>query len=473
MENSETLEIQEEPQGEVREISGMFEGKIGPLLFKLALPIALSGLVNQVIIIVDSIFISSINKGSTAYLSGAGVVFPLMFIYLALGFGLATGVSTLLARGIGEKSESAIKYTSDSGFLITAIIAVITFIFGYVFAKPIIRLLAGSQLSEAALKNSLDYYNFILPSFVLMLFSFALQGILRGEGLMKHIAIGGVVGTVVNLILDPIFIFTLNLGVSGAAIASTLAQLTGVIYLLIIILGGKRVTIPISWNIFKAKIENIKGIIIYGFPEIVGFLTTTISLIFLNKLFGSIGEAEMNGWIICGRTDTLMILPTFGIGAAMMMIAGQNYGRNKLDRLKDIFKTTIIASIVVFLVLAIIYNIVVPFLFSLYTDIDKVLIQAITQVRILSISFLGIVIAIISTSFLIVIGKLRSALIIRVIQMDLLWVPVCFLIVYVFNLGVMAIFVTLFVGRMLLIAIALLWTSNAIKKLKFKSVLNN
>jgi len=135
-----------------QEIPGIFEGPILPVTIKLGFPILLSNLLNFFYNIVDTVFISMIDRGSTALISGTGIVSPVYFLFVALSSGLGVGMSTLIARSIGEKNPDALRHGMSSGFLLALIIAAVTLPLGYVFTGPILALLAGKGMSPEALR---------------------------------------------------------------------------------------------------------------------------------------------------------------------------------------------------------------------------------------------------------------------------------------------------------------------------------
>jgi len=451
------------------EIKGIFKGKILPVTLRLSFPIAFGNFLQFLYIMVDTKFISAIDPKSTALISGTGLVFPIYFIFLALGIGLSCGVSSLVARGIGEGNRRVIDAGADSGLIIALLIAVVALFGGYLFGDKILELLAGSKISAEGLQVGKEYFAYILPGLAIMLFGHVLYGVLQGEGLMKYMAMGMGLSTVLNIILDPIFIFTFKMGVIGAAVATSVCMGISTIFVALVFYFDKS-SIKVHWNIFKAQIKLVKEIARIGGPQTLGMVALSFTFMFLNGLVSSLSEAAMNAFTLCGRMDQIIITPVVAIAATTSTMVGQNYGRKNINRVQKIYRTNIAFGLIIVVVMAIIYNLSAPYIFAEFSDCKDVVAGAVYQVQCLSFTYIGVVVAMISSNVFQSTGRAIPSLLIRILRLGVVTVPFSYILVYKLHLGMKGVFISLGTGNIFIMIVAWFWTNRYLQKIEFKQV---
>jgi putative MATE family efflux protein len=463
-----TVPMNESPR-QITEVRGMFDGSILALTLKLSIPFFISNAINLFYLIIDTYFITLIDKSSTALISGTGLVFPIYFLFIALAMGINIGVGTIVARAIGERNQDAIERAADSGLLIASIIAALSLALGYLYSGEILHFLAGSKLSEEAINNGMQFFHYLLPGLGLLLVGSVLLGTLQGEGLTRYIATASVLSAVINVVLDPVLIFQLKMGVAGAGLATSLAIGITAIYVIGIFVKNKS-SIPIHWNPFKARRDLMLEIVNIGSLHSLGMFSMSITFMFLNNLVSSIGQDAMNSWALCGRTDQIILIPAFAISGATITMVGQNYGRSNLARVRSIYGWNVIFAIACVCVLAVVYNLAAHNLFAFFSDVEKVILGSVIQVRYLSFTFIGVSTAMISASTFQATGRPSPALIITIVRLGLLAVPAAFLLVHFFDLQMIGVFIGLGTGNLLGLPIAWAWTRRHLGGLSFKSV---
>lgn len=452
-----------------KEMAGMFEGPVLPVTLKIAIPVLIANLVQTLYVLTDTYFISLIDQSSTAILSGTGLVFPLAFLFIAISNSLMTGLSAVTGRVIGERNKSAASRISASGFLIATGIGVPALVFGYVFREELIRLLAGNELSIEAITVGLQYHSFLLPSLVLMLFAYAIMGILLGEGKTGIIAIGMLLSTLLNIILDPILIFTFNMGVAGAGLATTISLLIAILFTAGSLLRGTTV-IPFSINLFTARLDICKEIIRIGIPQFVNIAILAVAFTVNNKLIGNLGEHLMNAWIIVGRIDQILLIPVMAISAATITMISQNYGRNNLGRAKRIYVHNIVLVSIMIAAIAVFYILMAPLVFPFFSSVPEVIETAVLQVRMTAIFYIGIGIITISNSTFQSTGKAHVSMVLPAIRSGLISIPLAFILVYAFDLQIIGIFLAVIAGNVIISPIAYFWTSHHLNNAVFNTV---
>ncbi len=455
----------------VRNIDGMFEGPILPLTLKLSVPFFISNVINLFYLLIDTYFITLIDRGSTALISGTGLVFPIYFLFLALTMGINIGVSSLVARAIGENNQAALERAADSGLLVASILAVSGLVLGYLFGHDLLYLLAGSELSDEAVKNGLEFFYYMLPGMCLLLLGSVLLGTLQGEGLTKYIATASVMSAVINVVLDPVLIFWMDLGIAGAGLATSLGIGITAVYVIGIFVKNKS-SIPIRWNLRRARWTLIEEIVRIGSLHSLGMIAMSATFMLLNKLVSSIGQDAMNSWALCGRTDQVILIPAFAISGATITMVGQNYGRGNLDRVRQIYRWNILFGMALVLLLALAYNLSARELFSAFSSVEGVIRGSVLQVRYLSFTFMGISTAMITAATFQATGRPAPALAITVVRMGVLAVPMAFLLTRHYGMEMPGVFISLALGNIMALPLSWIWAAAHLKNLKRRPVVD-
>jgi putative MATE family efflux protein len=445
-----------------REVPGMFDGPVLPLLTRLSLPI-FAGMVFQLLYnIVDTIWVSRIDLNDPSFVGGTGLIFPVIFFFMALAAGLSVGISSLVARAIGEKNRKVLDETADSGMAVALVLSAASMIVVYLWGPQIVRAMGAEG----------DYYthglNYLLYIAPVALFAFVQNiffGIFQGEGQMKHVMVSMIIGTVANIVLDPIFIFLLNLDVRGAAIATGLAQLLSLSYCLWVF-GTKKTLVPISWSIKKVRWINIKKIITIGFPQSLGQITMSVAFLLLNRLVVSIDPLALTAFSLAGRMDQVVLMPSFAIAAALITIVGQNAGRGLMDRVARVVRVGYAAGFTVVFILATLMVVLARFIYPFFSGIDEVVRYAVLQTYVLEYTFCFAVVGILNRSFFQAIGYPLPALFITLLRVLLVSVPAAYLFARGFNLGMYGVWFGLATGSLTSLVVSFFWVRVFLKKLQ-------
>jgi len=318
--------------------------------------------------VVDTIFIG--HYVGPLGIAGLSIVFPLQMLTIGIGemsgMGGASVVSRLIGAGKIPRAERAV------GNAITATIVISAIIMAAGLANPDFWLrLMGS--SETILPYARDYMTIILFGMFFMAFAMALNNLIRAEGNARTPMIGMVIGAVLNIILDAIFIIPLDMGIRGAALATVIAQLVSVLYFVRYYLSGKSFlkihsrNLIIEWDI-------LKSILAIGVASFARMLAGSLSAIFVNRTLVTYGgDYAVSAFGIMHRILMFAIIPGIVIGSGLQPILGFNYGAKRYDKALRAIKLAIITasacSIIVFLVL---YFAPEPFIRVFTNDTDLI-----------------------------------------------------------------------------------------------------
>lgn len=446
----------------------IFNGPILSTTVKLSIPILISQILAFAYIIVDTVFISAIDRSSTALISGAGLVYPVYLVFFTLSRGVFMGMSSVTARGVGQKNEELLKRVGDSGLLLTLAMIVVALIVSVLFGDPILHFLAGSNLSDKAIGYGIDYFYYMLPCMVLLLLFNTYGGILQGEGKAKQFGIASIVSTVLNIILNPIFIFGFDMGIKGSGLASSVSTAIAVLYF--VFLFARKRLVPITWKLTNASRKLMREVLKIGVPASIGLLLINISALVLNNLVGSIGETEMNAWVLVSRTDQLFVIPAYAVGLTTVPMIGQNYGRGLLERSKRIFQVNLALCLSVSLILGILYALFAPEIFSWFSSVQPVIDASATQVRYLfaaTVALSGI--TVIGCCFQAT-GKPVPSLFNNILRAALSCVPLLLPLLSFKVDNMSPIYWWTGIANLLTFVIAFLWASNHFRKLQVKKI---
>ncbi|MEN7551127.1 MATE family efflux transporter [Rapidithrix thailandica] len=452
----------------MKENDEILNGPIIPTSVKLAVPVMIGQILSLIYGIVDLVFVSMLDKESTSLISGMGLVFPIYMLYLALGIGMFTGVSVLVARAIGERNKYILDKVSSSGVLIALLMAVVSAVLFYLFGREIIQLLAGAEITGSAIVAGIDYLYYIIPGLCFLLFNQVMLGIFQGEGIVKHYAASMMLSTVLNIILSPIFIFTLDMGVAGSAIATSIAIFVGFLYLL----GAfkkKENNVPLSWQLKEAKSTIIKEILRIGMAHVASILIINIASMVMNFIIGSISETAMNSWVLVIRMDEFLLFVGYAFGSSTLTMVGQNHGTGNASRVQEIFKKNIVLVTFMGLICVGIYNLVAPYLFSFFTNVPEVIDGCVMQVRILSLTYVAIIITIVVNSTFQATGRAMPGVILEVIRMLVVSIPLAYSLVFIWGMGVAGVFFSVGGANVLVLVIGLVWGSSYVNKMRKSS----
>jgi putative MATE family efflux protein len=388
-------------------------------------------------------------------MSGTGLMFPLFFLFMAMGQSIGIGIASLVGRVIGQNDRELASHIIPSGMVIALAIAVPAVLFSVVFEEHFVRFLAGSGLSAEAIGYGQQFYSWLLPGLAIMLFMNMFAGVLQGEGLTKRIMVAMVLSTVLNIVLDPVFIFALHMGVAGAGLATSLSIAIAAGILIASFLR-KKSSFPFSLSLLKVKPSVVMDIIRIGFPNFLSMASLAISFMVFNKIVSNIGETTMNAWALVGRMDQIVLIPSFAVGSAVVTMVAQNFGRGLHGRVLSIYNRSLILGMGLVACVALVYTLTAPWFFRLFSDVPEVVSLAALQVRVLAFTFVGLSAAIVTTSAFQALGRPFPALFLALIRMGLISIPIALFLVFVMHLKIWGVFIALIAGNLAAIPIAIL-----------------
>ena len=352
------------------------------------------------------------------------IVFGIMSILQAFGFMFGHGAGSKVSRLLGEKRvNEASKYTS-TGFFYSLGCGLIISIVGLCLLEPLMNLLGSTN---TILPYAMDYGKWILIAAPAMTSSCVLNNILRYEGMATLAMIGLTTGGILNIALDPIFIFALDMGISGAGLATALSQFISFSILLSMFVF-KRTQSRLSLRYFAKEFKVIGEIIVTGLPSFARQGLNSVSTMVLNsqaKMFGDVAIAGM-GYV--ARTSSLIFSVGLGIGQGFQPVSAFNYGAKKYSRVKSATIFTMIFGALFIGVISAICFILAPEIISLFRNEPEVIKIGSEALRIQCVFLVFLPIAVVATMLFQSIGKSLLALVLSCLQSGMIFIPLCLIL---------------------------------------------
>lgn len=340
----------------------MGSAKVSSAIVRLAIPAVVSMVVMAIYNMADTYFVSISPEG---YLGTAAVsVFmPVMLFTQALSILFAAGGAAYLSRLLGAKEKEKAGRTATTTIIMSFLSGVLVAVIGCIFAKPLLLVLGAS---DSTIALALDYAIVLLLASPIQLTNMAFNNLLRAEGSAVQSMVGMVVGAVLNMILDPIFIFTFGMGVMGAAVATAISQ--GVAF---IILSShyfrKKTVAQFKLKGFHFDHEIISYIVRIGMSTFLTQFLAAVSFAIINIYAKPYGDAAIAAFGIVNRIQFLGFALIFGFAQGYQPVAGYNFGAHRFDRLKTAMRFGIIVALIIGALVTLACNLLAPQMMTLFT----------------------------------------------------------------------------------------------------------
>lgn len=347
----------------------MTTDSVGSLIISNSVPTIITMMVTSVYNAADTFFVSKL--GTSA--SGAvGVIFSLMALIQACGFTIGMGAGSITSRALGAKNVGKANQICSSALCSAFSVGVLIFLFGFLFREDIVTHLGATP---TILPYALDYAHYILLGAPFMITSFAMNNILRFQGKAAFAMAGMISGGILNMVLDPFFIFGLELGISGAAIATLISQVVSFAILLSVFLLRKSTTV-FSFRNVSFKIKVYGDIVTTGLPSLCRQGMAAVSTILMNLgaakygalAFGLAADAAVAGMAITNKVFMFLLSISLGLGQGFQPVCGINFGAGKTDRVKQAYLFLVKVSSVVMTVLGVAVFVAAPWIVKMFRD---------------------------------------------------------------------------------------------------------
>ncbi|MBP8084097.1 MAG: MATE family efflux transporter [Spirochaetes bacterium] len=420
-------------------------GALIPTLINLSLPVLAGQFCALLYNIVDTFFISRIDPSDPWLVGATGLVWPLYFIFMAISFGITGGVSSLVARAIGAGKEHELDCTAESGLFLALITSFISLLIMYLFASPILSLFGGEEMLH---QYGLCYLLWVLPAIPFMLLSSVFIGILQGEGRTKHMMTSMMIGTVANIILDPLLMFTAGMGIAGAGLATALGNAAAFLYLYVVFRRTES-KVKIHWSVKNISFATTNEIIRVGLPQSVTNILASISFIFYNRIMVGIDPKIITAFTLYSRLEQLALIPIWSLLSALSTVAGQAAGALDFKRMRKSASAATKLGLGVSGVLFLLYFILSPWLFRIFQDDAGVLSLASVIVMWMPLTSLFSIPVFMITTVMSVAGFANRSLFYTAIRIYVINIPACAFGAYVVGKNIQWVMASIFISAVI------------------------
>lgn len=412
--------------------------RMGPLIFSMALPAMISMLINALYNIVDSIFVA---RYSATALTAVSLVFPLQQLVIAIAVGTGVGVNSLIARCLGAKDEEKAAHAAEHGVILSIIGGIVFVLIGFLGSRPF---LAGFTENTSVLEQAVSYSHIAVGWSIFVMVSIMCEKIQQSTGNMIIPMVQGLVGAIVNIILDPLLIFGLGpfpeMGIRGAALATVIGQIIGMIIGLWGTFFHQKV-LHVRTSGWRLQLKMLGEIYQVGLPGIIMQSIVSVMTAGMNVILIQFSEVAVTVLGIYFKLQTFIYMPVFGLNQGALPVMGYNYGAKDRYRLIGAYRITLGSALIILVVGTILFQILPAQMIGLFIPSNDpkaaadMLAVGIPALRIISLSFIGAGFGIINSTVFQAIGHGMASLIVSVCRQLFIILPAAFLLSNWFGLG--------------------------------------
>ncbi len=391
------------------------------LMAKMCIPAVLTILIMVIYNIADIYFIGQL--GDSMKVAGISLVMPLMTINSALGSMMGTGCCSCISVALGRHDTDKVKKFSSFSLYFSLIIGVVFAAIIYIGMNPILTILGTSNATRGFAE---EYLRIIAAFFPVMIANTTLGQVIRAEGAAKEGMLGNMIGTIANIILDPIFILVLNMGVSGAAIATVIGNLLSLAYYFWYF-TKKSYSLSISIKDFTFATEISIACLAIGLPSGISTVLSSIANIFENNLLVGYGDNYVAAMSVAGKATMVIFMLQMGVAMGMQPIIAYSYGARNWSRMKESIAKTAIFNIVLGTGLTILCRVFGQNLVTAFIDDSSVIGIGITVIGISTLTGPFVGLYQLCTGFLQATEKPSYATLISLLRQGLLFIPAIYI----------------------------------------------
>lgn len=405
---------------------------IGSLLIKQALPASVGILVMSLNVVVDTIFVG--NWIGSIAIAAINVVLPVSFFIAALGMAIGIGGSSMISRALGSNNRARALKTFGNQITLTLLLTIAMVFFGLYFINDLIPAFGGKgDIFEPAK----IYYRIVLYGVPLLALSMMGNNVIRAEGKPKFAMIAMIIPSIGNLLLDYVFIYIYDMGMAGAAWATTISYSLSFSYVLYFFLSNKS-ELKINWSHFGLDIPILKEISALGFVTLARQAVVSVTYLLMNNiLFNLGGEASVAAYGIIGRMLMFALFPVLGVTQGFLPIAGYNYGAHKYKRVRESINKAILYAGGLGILIFILIMSFPEAITSVFTNDPDILSETPHYMRWVFAATPIVAIQLIGSAYFQAIGKAVPALLLTLTRQGFFFIPLIFILPYFFGeLGV-------------------------------------
>lgn len=449
--------------------------KINKLILSFSIPCVISMLINSIYNIVDQIFIG---KGvGTLGNAATNVIFPLIIIFNAVAGLIGNGAATNLSLKLGEKNKKAAAKSIGQAVSLTIILLIVISGIAYIFLPQLVYLFG---CTESVYKYAVDYGRIIVIGAPFMLIYSSFSSIIRADGSPKYSMIMLVIGAIINIILDPIFIFGFDMGVKGGALATIIGQIVSFVIAIIYLFKIK--SVKLTKNDFKLD-KDVFRILALGISSFITQATILVLFIFMNNILTKLGantkfgaDIPLSVYGVISKINSLYISTVLGISIGSQPIIGFNYGAGNKFRVKETIRKVLIINFIIGIIFNLLFVLFPKQITGIFISSNDVSYNLFMEFAVLMCHSFLLVISLnaleMTTSIVIQsLGNVVKSTAVTFIRQIMLLIPISLILAFVFNKGIYGVLYAGCIADVLCFIITIFIIKSEYKKLG-KEVIN-
>ena len=404
---------------------------MGPLIFSMALPAMLSMIINALYNIVDSIFVAQYSQSALAAVS---LVFPLQTLVVAIGVGTGVGVNSLISRRLGEKRQLHADSAAEHGIALSVIGGIVFLVLGFGLSGVFVNAFGAT---EDVSVQAVQYSHIAVGLSIFFMISMMCEKVQQSTGNMIIPMLQGLTGAIVNIILDPLMIFGIGpfpeMGVSGAALATVIGQICGMLIGLWGVFKHQKV-LRLNMRKFKWRLQTVKDIYRVGLPGIVMQSITSVMTAGMNGILIGFSQTAVNVLAVYFKLQTFVFMPVFGLNQGALPVMGYNYGARNKKRLFGAYRIALGTAVAIMLLGFVLFQLIPEPMLMMFVDrtdaaaMQEMLTVGVPALKTISLSFVGAAFGIINSTVFQATARGLNSLIVSVCRQLVIILPAAWLL---------------------------------------------
>lgn len=427
-------------------------------LWSLALPILIGMSIQTLYMVIDMVFVGQVSSDA---LTALAFNMPVLFFTMGATFGVGSGVTALIAQAVGARDRARATSIAEQSLLLGAVLVACFMIPGLLFGPRLLSLLG---VPSELLHDAWSYLSILLLGLPFMMTAVLLRSTLSGEGEVRLPVAIQMVATLVNLSLDPVFIFGLDMGVRGAALATLVAQALVAIALAYVLLVRRKSFVELRVKLVRIESKVLAAILRIGAPASLSMIVMSIGGGAFNRILVAHSSEAVAAHQIGGRLDSVVVLPMVAAATSLVTLVGMFHGSGRPDLLRDIVRYAIVRAVALGATIGVLSYLFAPYIVAIFTDDARIRALAVLYARTLAFAYPFIPISMLAGRTLQGLGRGAPVLVLSLLRVILIAVPLAWFTTYVLGFPARWVWISMVAGSLVSASLGLLWLRGALRE---------
>jgi putative MATE family efflux protein len=427
-------------------------------MWGMALPMMIGMALQTAYMVVDMIFIGMLGAPE---LTAVAFDMPLVFLGLGVTFGLGSGVTAVVARYVGARDAEGADRAAENGLLLGVALTAFFTLLGGVWGR---QLLNTMGVPPDLLPVAWEYFRPIVYGYAFLVLSTFLRSILAGEGDMKTPMMIMGASTLLNVALDPLFMFTFGWGVWGAAVATVVSQAAAAVAFVWLLWTKGRRYVTFDPRHFRPSAATMDEIVRLGAPASFSFLLMAVGGAIFNRMLVEYSPDVVAAYQVGGRLDHVVMLPMIAISTALVTLVGMFRGAGRLDLVRDVVRYAMTWAIGVGAVTALLFFAIAPWMMRWFSDQPGIIAAGVTYLRVIAWGYPFIGVSMLAGRILQGLGIGSPVLLLTVMRLLLIAGPLAFVLVYWLDSPVLGVWLAMDLGIVVTALVSIAWLRSGLRR---------